>query len=269
MMNIFLRELKAHRRALIIWSVCMILGVYSGMYKYTAYTAGTAGAPSINDIVKAMPGTVRALFGFGSFDVSTMAGYFAVLTVYIQLALGIHAALLGAGIISKEERDKTTEYLMVKPVSRGYIITSKLCAALFNVVVLNLVLLLSSLAIVPAYNKGKDISHEILLIMLSMFFLQLLFLTLGAGLAACMRKPKGAGSIVTGFILIAYFIARVTDMNDRLNPLNILSPFKYFDLSKIVAGNGLNSGIVLITLLLIAVFTGSTYFFYSRRDLNV
>ncbi len=268
-MNMILRELKANRKALIIWSVCMFLLVLSGMAKYTAYTSAAAGGPSINELLNTMPASIQALLGFGSFDVSTMAGYFAMLFIYIELTVAIHAALLGAGIIAKEERDKTTEYLMVKPVSRQAVITAKLIAALFNVIVINMITLFSSLVLVAAYNKGKSIAGEIGFMFLSMFLVQLIFLSLGAVLAACMRNPKGSGSIATGILLIAYFVSRITDMSDKLNILNVISPFKYFDLVEIVAGNGLNTGVVLLSLALVAAFLALTYAFYPKRDLKV
>ncbi|MDR3645116.1 MAG: ABC transporter permease subunit [Clostridia bacterium] len=268
-MNILLRELKAHRKALIIWSVCMFLFVLSGMAKYSAYSSGAATDSSLTGLLNSMPVSVKALLGFGSLDVSTMAGYFAMLFIYMELTVAIHAALLGAGIIAKEEGEKTTEYLMVKPVSRAHIITSKLIAALINVVVLNLVTLVSSLTVIPVYNKGKSISGEIVVMLISMFFVQLIFLSLGALLAACMRNPKGSGSIATGILLIGYFAARVTDMTDKLNILNVISPFKYFDLGKIVAGNGLSIGIVLLSLVLVGAFTALTYLLYQRRDLKI
>ena len=102
----------------------MFLCVISGMFKFTAYTSATATGPSINDLLKTMPTSIKALFGFASFDMSTMSGYLALLFIYVELVAAIHASLLGAGIIAKEESDKTTEYLMVKPVSRTAIITS-------------------------------------------------------------------------------------------------------------------------------------------------
>ena len=269
-MNIFRRELKAHATALVIWCVCMVLLVISGMAKYTAYTsAGASGVRSINDILKAMPFSLRALLGFGSFDVTTMAGYFAVLTVYTALVFAIHAALLGAGIIAKEERDKTAEYLMVKPVSRAAVVTAKLSAALVNAVVLNAVTLVSMLLIVPAYNKGKDISAEIAVTYLSLLIVQLIFLSLGAAVAALMRNPKGAGSVTTGIVLIGYIAARVTDMTDKLNALNVISPFKYFDMAKILAGRGLDPAAVLLSLALAAAFVAATYFFYAKRDMKI
>jgi ABC-2 type transport system permease protein len=268
-MNIFLRELKANRKALIIWSVCMFLFVASGMAKFSAYTSGTTTGPSINDIMKTLPTSVKGFLGFGSFDVATMAGYFAVLVVYFELTVAIHAALLGAGMISKEERDKTTEFLMIKPVSRTTVITSKFLAALFNIVVVNVVTLLSSLALTPVYNKGKAITGEILAMMFIMFIVQLIFLSLGTVLAAFMKNPKGSGAIATGVILIAYFVARITDMFDKLNFLNVISPFKYLDLSKVVAGESLNIVIVILSVLLVGVFSALTYFFYNKRDLKI
>lgn len=264
-MNIFKRELKANRKALIIWSVCMFLLIVSGMAKYTAYSAGG----DAGDVFADMPRTMKALLGMGSFDVTTMSGYFAMLFLYIELTVAIHAVLLGAGIIAKEERDKTTEFLMIKPVSRTTIITSKLAAALFNIVVINIVTLVSSLIMVAAYNKGDDISGEISMFYLSLFIVQLIFLSLGTALAAFMRNPKGSGSLATGLLLIAFIISKITDLNNKLDFLNLLSPFKYFSYENIVAGKGLGIGISMLSLLLVAAFSASTYFFYVKRDLNV
>lgn len=264
-MNIFLRELKANRKALIIWSVCMFLLIVSGMGKYTAYSAGGQN----NEVFKNLPYSIKALLGMGSFDVTTMAGYFAMLFLYIELTAAIHAVLLGAGIIAKEERDKTTEFLIIKPVSRTKIITSKLLAAFVNIIILNVVTLVSSITMVAAYNKGKDISGEISMFILSMLIVQLIFLSIGTALAAFMRNPKTSGSLSVGILLVSFVISKITDFSDRLNGLNVLSPFKYFDYKSLVEGNGLNFGIVILSLVLVAAFSFSTYFFYQKRDLNV
>ncbi|MEA4895545.1 MAG: ABC transporter permease subunit [Oscillospiraceae bacterium] len=264
-MNIFLREMKANRKALIIWSVCMFLLVMSGMAKYTAYSSGGESAALFNDL----PYSVKALLGMGSFDVTTLSGYFAMLFLYIELAAAIHAALLGAGIISKEERDKTAEFLMIKPVSRSSVITSKLLAAFINILTVNIVIAASSVAMTAAYNKGEDISGEIILFMLSMFFVQLIFLSLGAATAAFTKNSKLSGSITMGMLLIAFIISKITDLTDRLNVLNVLSPFKYFSYADLVGGKGLNIAVVVLSLLLTAAFAASAYFFYPKRDLSI
>lgn len=263
-MNIFFRELKANRKALIIWSVCMVFFVLSGMAKYTAYSSGSS-----TEIFNKIPYSIKALLGMGSFDVTTMSGFFAFLFTYIALTIGIHAALLGSGIIAKEERDKTTEFLMVKPVSRTTVLSAKLLAALVNVVIINLVTLASSMVMVAAYNNGKSINKEISIFFLSMFIIQLIFLSLGAVLSAIIKKSKASGSIATGIIFGSYVIAKITDLTDHFNWLNVFSPFKYFSYTDIIDGKGLSFTITLLCIVLAAAFTVSTYFFYNKRDLNV
>jgi ABC-2 type transport system permease protein len=121
---------------------------------------------------------------------------------------------------------------------------------------------------VAAYNKGESITGEILWFMFSMLIIQLIFLLLGALLASVIRRPKASGSIATGIIMGAYVISKVTDMTDKVNALNILTPFKYFDMVRIVDGGGLQTIVVLLTFLLIAVLSISTYYFYLRRDIS-
>lgn len=264
-MNIFIREMRANRKALIIWCVSMFLGILSGMAKYTAYSAGGASA----DIFSQIPSTLRALLGMGPYDVTQMSGFFAMLFLYVELAAGIHAVLLGSGIIAKEERDKTTEFLMTKPVRRSAVLTAKLLAALVNILVLNAVSLVSSLALVSAYNKGADISGEVAVFLLSMLLVQMVFLTLGAALASCIRNAKVSGSLSAGILLFSFVISKVTDLTTHADALNILSPFKYFSYRDIVDGKGLSGLIVVLTLALCAALTGVVYRFYQRRDLNV
>lgn len=263
-MNIFLRELKAHRKALIIWCAVVVLTIVSGMGKYTAYSSGNG-----SQVFDEMPKVMKAIFGIGSFDVTTISGFFGFLFSYILLIAGIHAVLLGSGIIAKEERDKTTEFLMIKPVSRVTVITSKLLAALANVVILDLITLLSSLAITASYSKGEDNSGVVSAFILSMFLVQLIFLSLGAMLAGTMKNPKGSGGLATGIMLGAFVISKITDITDQLSLLNILSPFKYFNAVDIVDGKGISFLIAVLSILLVAVFSGITYYFYCKRDLKV
>ncbi|MDO3411138.1 ABC transporter permease subunit [Saccharibacillus sp. CPCC 101409] len=264
-MNLFWREMKANRKSLTIWSACMFLLVAGGMGKYTAYSAGGTSS----EVFEHMPFSLKALLGIGTLDVTTMSGFFALLFTYIELTAAAHAALLGSGILAKEERDKTAEFLMTKPISRSSVVTAKLAAALANVAVLNLVTLISSVVMVNAYNKGESVAAEIVLFLLSMFIVQLIFLSLGAFLSACLRNSKNSGPAAAGILLGSFAIAKITDLTDRLSILNALSPFKYFSIDRIAEGNGLGIGIALSALALTAVLAALTYRFYGRRELNL
>ncbi|MBK5210975.1 MAG: ABC transporter permease subunit [Coriobacteriia bacterium] len=263
-MSIFLRELRTNLKPLILWSVGMILLVLTGMADYSALSSTALSGSLIKDI----PASIRALFGFGSFDVTKMSGYFAFLFLYLEITVAFHGVTLGAGIIAKEERLGTAEFLVTKPISRSGILTAKLCAALMNITVLNLVTLASSLVIVPLYNKNASITAEILRLMVSMFFVQLLFLAIGAVFAAVIKNNGHASAIASWFVVFAYAIYVATNLNDGIRFLNILSPFKYFDTASIANGKGLDSLMAMLSLLLVVICSGIAYYAYERRDIH-
>jgi ABC-2 type transport system permease protein len=265
-MNIFLREMKANRKSLIIWCVCMFFLVLSGIGKFEAISGS---GQSVNKIFATMPKAFQELIGTSGYDMSTIIGYFCMLFLFILITAAIHAAMLGADIISKEERDKTSEFLMVKPVSRDMIITAKLFAAFVNIIILNLVTLVSSVVFVNYYAKGKSYTSDILVLMFSLFILQLIFLSIGTGVAALNKNPKTATAVSTAILLITFFISKAVDLNSNLVVLKYITPFKYLEPKIWLLGIGYEPAFVILPILIIAVFISMTYVFYRKRDMNI
>lgn len=265
-MNVFLREMKANLKSLIIWSVSIFLMIVMGMVKFQGYQ--TSGQ-SITNVIADMPGSLKVILGFGSLDVSKLSGFYAMLFLYILLMTTIHAAMLGAGIISKEERDKTTEFLMLKPVSRSSIITSKLMAALLNIILVNIVTLISSIVVVKGYSNGESLTSEIVKLMVSMLFLQLIFMSIGSGLAAMRRDSKASPSLAAGVLMLTYIVAKAIDINSSLDILKYLTPFKYFEVEDVLFGKGFDPVFIILSIVITAALTASTYVFYNKRDLTI
>ena len=114
-MNMFRREMKSNRTSLILWCIGILFMVGVGMGKYTLSNTGI----SLNDVMADMPKSLQAIMGTNSLDLSSAIGYYGLLYLYLVVMATIHASMLGANIISKEERDKTVEFLLVKPISRS------------------------------------------------------------------------------------------------------------------------------------------------------
>ncbi len=265
-MNIILRELKANRKSLIIWSLTMIFMVYVGMVKYSGISgAGSAGV----ELFSQLPKSVIAIFGLNGIDIGSISGFYSMFFLYFMLLAGIHAVFIGSSIISKEERDKTADYLYVKPRSRWAIITYKLIAAFINIVIINLVTCLASIQAISIYNKGPDFNKGIILMMVALFVFQLIFMFLGAGISSISRNPKKTGQLSALILLAAYIFSAMIDLNNKLDNLKFLTPFKYFDSKELIKGVGLENGYVLLSSALILVFIGVTYIFYKKRDLHV
>lgn len=265
-MNIFLREMKDHRKSLIFWCIGILFMVGAGMMKFEAYA--TTGQ-SINDLINQMPQSVRSILGFGSFDLTKASGFYGMLSLYLIIMAAIHAALIGADIISREEQDKTAEFLFVKPISRTKIITYKILAGITNLIIFNLVTLFSSIAIVGAYSKGENITGDIVNVMIGMFILQLIYLFLGTGIAAISNKPKRAAAFSTAILLVTFILSMMIDITDKLENLKYLTPFKYFEAKNVMYGGGFDPVFIILSVVIILIFGTGTYVFYKKRDLNM
>ncbi|MGH4119040.1 ABC transporter permease subunit [Clostridium sp.] len=265
-MNIFSVEMKAHRKSLIIWAFGIIFMVAAGMGKYVGMSSS---GQSMNELMDQMPNSMRAIMGVGTLDLSKASGFYGVLFLYLLLMATVHAVMIGADIISKEERDKTTEFLLVKPISRAKIITSKLLAATMNILIFNIITLVSSIIIVGKYGNGESVSVDILILMIGMFILQIMFMAIGTAIAAVNKNSRVAISISTAVLLITFILSIVIDISGKIDYLKYLTPFKYFEAKNLMFGGGLKWNFVILSIAIIAAMVRITYVFYEKRDMNI
>ncbi len=265
-MNILLRELRANLKSIIIWSLSMIFLIYVGMVKYSGFEAAGQG---INELFDQMPSAIKSIFGISGLDLTSISGFYGIFFLYFMLLGGIHAVMLGAVIIAKEERDKTADFLFVKPVVRARVITAKLTAAFINIVILNIVTLVSSILIVSIYNKGNSISSQILNLMLALFIIQVIFLALGAGIGAFTRNTKKSTSLASTILLSAFMLSVAIDLYKELDFLEFLTPFKYFKTAQVMGSGSFEPIYLLLSLVIITACTAITYLLYKKRDIHI
>lgn len=264
-MNVFIREIKAHRRGLFFWCLAMVILVSSSMAKYATFNST---GQSMNQVVDQFPKAIKVVFGISGFDLTTAQGFFGVTFLYIALLAAVHAAIIGAEIIAKEERDRTSEFLFVKPISRATVVTSKLVAGLINLLILNLVTWISSVYFVNYFAKNFNDGGYICALMIALFILQLVFFSIGAAIAGLLRRPKGASGLSTAVMMFALLLMFLINLNDSLNPLRFFTPFKYFDASVIIQKNQLSVGYIVLSLGIVVAATVTAYFGYQKRDLR-
>lgn len=265
-MNILLRELKANLKSLLIWSGAMVFLIYGGMIKYSGIAKAGEQA---NQLFNQFPPAVKSVLGLGELDITTPAGFYVLFYIYFLVLAGVHAVMLGALIISKEERDKTADFLFVKPVPRQRIVSGKLLAVLLNLLLLNLVILITSIGFVNIYNTGESINDKIALLMVFLFMVQVLFAALGALVAAASRSSKRAVSISALILLSTFFLSVAIDLYHKIDFLKYLTPFKYFPAADIMIKSSYSASMVILSLLLTAIFTVLTYLLVERRDFHI
>ncbi|MCT4598994.1 MAG: ABC transporter permease [Vallitalea sp.] len=263
-MNIIIRELKANRKALIIWSVCIILFIVMGMAKFEGFSAMGEEA---DKLLSVYPEAIQKAFGLGTMKLTEIKGYYSIFYMYFVLIAGIHAAMLGANIISKESRDKTADFLMVKPVTRKHIITSKIIAALINIIIINLAIGITSIIYINKYNTGEPFTNTMIIIMITLFINQCIFLSMGLALSAITKSSKKASSLSTGIIVIMYMLSIARDISEKVDFVKYVTPFSYFNVKEIIRNNSVELLYVFLSLLIIIVCIIITYTKNQRKDI--
>ncbi len=264
-MNIFLRELKANLKSLLIWSGIIILLIILAVAKFSAF----AGDPATIKMLDSMPPGLLAAFGLNAFNMTTISGFYGVMFIYFALMAAIAAAMWGSESISKEERNKTVEFSLVLPVSRSRVVTAKALAALVNCILFVLITWGASLVAVQPYKPDAAYYQFLLLEMQGMFFIELIFLAVGLLLGCVMKRYKLSGSTAVAIILTAYFLSIVTAMDKSLDWLKYLTPFKYFDAGTLFRTGKLDPAYMLLSAAIIVVCLAMAYVVYNRRDLYI
>jgi len=264
-MNIFMWELKANRRSLIIWGVIVILFVWIGVSKFSAYYNN----PEMLAVLDSLPPALVAAFSFKGFNLTTVTGFFGLMFSYYALILGIAAAMWGSDVISKEERDKTVEFSLTLPVTRSRVVTAKSLAALVNCIGLLLITWGVSLVSAQRYQPDAEFYRFLALLMLALFMLQLIFLAVGIFLGCALKRYKRASAVAVSLLLGTYFLSVISALNRDLDFLKYFSPFKYFDASMLLNESRFNLTFVALSLVIIVVCMAGAYWAYSRRDLYI
>jgi ABC-2 type transport system permease protein len=264
-LNIFIRELGANLKSLVIWCVIMILLILVAVAKFSAF----AGDPSMLAMLDAMPKAMIDAMSLRAFNLTTLSGFYGLMFLYFGLMGGIAAAMWGSDNISKEERDKTVEFSLVLPVSRSRVITAKALAALVNCIAFVLITWGVSYVAVQAYKPDQAFYNFLALEMAAMFMIELIFLAIGLLLGCAMKQYKRSGSTAVAIILVTYFLSIMSGMQANLDFLKYLTPFRYFDAAELFRSGRLNGTYLLISAAIIVVCVAAGYAVYNRRDLYI
>lgn len=264
-MNIFLRELKANFKSLVIWSVIIALLITIAVAKFSAF----AGDPSMLAMLDAMPPAMLDALNMRAFNLTTLSGFYGIMFVYFGLMGAIAAAMWGSDILSKEERDKTVEFSLVLPVSRSRVITAKALAALVNCLALVFITWAVSLVAVQSYAPDQAYHDFLALEMQAMFGIELIFLAIGLLLGAAMQQYKLSSSAAVAIILTTYFMSIVASLQTDLDFLKYFTPFKYFDAGELFRSGQLSTLSLLLTAAIVVVCLAGAYWAYNKRDLYI
>ena len=264
-MNMFLHELKAYKKSTIIWTFTLVGLVILFLSMFPSISRE---ADAFKKLLEGFPEAIRMALGLSVETIGSILGFYSYIFLYISLFGAIQAMILGTSLLSKEVREKTADFLLTKPVARTQIVTSKLLAAFTSLVITN-VFYLGGATMMASLVETKEFSGKIfLLLSMTLFFLQLIFLALGIIVSVVVPKLKSVLPISLGTVF-AFFIIGALASTTGDKALRYLTPFKYFDFAYIVQNSRYESSFMVVAIGFIAIAITASYFIYSKRDIHV
>ncbi len=262
-MNIIKRELKANLKSFIIWAVALSVIFLTASTEFEAYYGN-------EDIIEAMK-TFEQLFaalGVSIEDMTTPKGFLVLVSIYIYLPLSIYAGLLGSGIISKEEKDKTAEFLFTMPTSRRRVITAKLIVSIIYIILLDIVAIGINIFAYSRFELSSDFYQFTLYLWLGVLITELIFLSIGMFLSSVLNQYKLSGSITIGILISTFMISMLIGFVEEAEFLQYITPFQFFPAEK-MANTSFEFVYLLITFVIVCSSIGGLYYFYQKRDLTI
>lgn len=260
-MTIFKHELKQNRTAFWIWTavISFMIGVCVFIYPKMK-----GEMESISDVFADM-GSFSAAFGMDQINFGTLLGYYSIECGNV-LGLGgaFFAAICAAGILAKEEKERTAEFLLTHPVSRKKVITEKLISVMLQIVVLNVIVF--AVVIAGMLAIGETIPWEEMgLLHVAYLFLQIELAGICFGISAFVKR--GSVGVGLGVALAMYFLNLVSNITESAEALKYITPFAYANGTEIVTEVTLDAKLIFIGMAYALVGIVAAYWKYTKKDI--
>lgn len=261
-MTITKHELRQGRISLLVWtfSIGFLLSVCVFLFPEMR-----AQVDEISKIFSSM-GSFAAAFGMDRLGFGTFIGYYALECGNV-LGLGgaFYASMSGVSILSKEEKDRTAEFLLTHPVSRTRVITEKLVAVFVQIISMNI--MVYGFSVLSIFVIGENIPwRELNLLHLAYLILQLELTSICFGISAFIRK--GGFSVGIGIAVVMYILNLIANVAKSVEYLKYITPYGYCNGADIVHYGRIDAKMLAIGFAFSIAGISAAYWKYKGKDIQ-
>ena len=258
------KELKDNLKSFIIWTsiiaafVILMIGVYPSF---------SNDMEAMNELMKNFPEPMLKAFNMDVLSFETAIGYFSTEGyMFVTILGGCFSAIIAGSIISKEESDRTAEFLLSKPITRTKIITNKIFIASIYIIGLNLI---TSLITFLGFTIIDGLEFKKwLLLSVGPLLLCLTFASISYLISCFVTKSRQVMSLSLGLVLGTWMLNIVAGLTDKLSFLKYVSPFEYVNSKYLAVEEKIPLQYIGIMAAVIIICISLTYHFYNKKDIE-
>ena len=230
-MNIFRYEFRTR----LLWSLWFLVGMVGMVGALLAfYPAFSEDVSSFLEYLQAFPPQFQEAMGLKGLTSFSFPAYLAFSLLYIQLIGTIMAMHLGMEVTSREERERTGEFLLTRPVSRWSILSAKILASGALLLLTDLLFLGALAAITGMLGEEALLGEGVFWLALGTLpLLQLLYFSAGFLSGSFLGRFPSTLPLTLGVVLGTFLLGALRGGDAWMS---YLSPFQYFPLQDLIQG---------------------------------
>ncbi len=262
---IYLNDVRQRLRSVAQWGLGLVAVHFIYLAFYPAFAEQTA---MLHAFLQQLPPEYLAAFSLNRVDLSRVLGYYSMIFLFVQIILAVQASRYGFDLLTAEMRDRTADFLLTRPVSRGQVFGAKLLAALTALGLTCAVTWASAWGSIALFHAGHPYDpHRLALILVSVAPFQGFFLAVGAALSMIVPRIRHSLPYALGLAFGMYFLGAVGNLQGEASPLDGLTPFKAFDPAEVVLHGKYATAPVAFVIALSLLALAVAFFRFARRDI--
>ena len=266
-LNLFVKELKNNLKGTVITSLVVVLYTAFSLLIYKSMETNISKITGFYDI---MPESFQEAFNFNINQWDNVLGFYVTYFVYfVPIITGCYSIILGTKLLSKEEQNKTAEFLLSRPLSRNQIISSKLFAFFIHILGINLLAFITGLLGSGLVSDWEFNLKSLIILHTYGYLICMFFGILGFFITVVMKRAKAITGIGIGIVLGTYFFDVMIRVFGEVQFLLYLTPFKYINLEAHSPDYGFDAWRLIYFIGISGLLIMLSYVFYRRKDILV
>lgn len=258
---IFKHELKINLKSFLIWTSTIALTNFCFMLMYPSMESSLKRATD----AYANMGSLTAAFGMDRLSIASALGFYGIeVGTILSLGGALFAAIIGTGILSKEEGGHTSEYLYTLPYSRINVTMQKTVAVFVIILAFDLVNMFFGFLSFPLIHATIH-SQELLLYHAAQFSMHIEIAAICILISSILKKVSlGSG---LGVALLLYFLDMMSRVLTQLKFAKYITPFYYANAADVMVNKKIDPSLLTIGMVVALICIISATWYYNQRDL--
>ena len=263
-MNVFRQEFKTNLKTALLWifALCTLSLVFMSFFPIIQKDMKT-----FLKLMDNFPPALKAVMGIVTETFSTPLGYYSFAFTFVILCVAIQAMNLGVGIVSKETRDKTADFLMTKPISRRGILHAKISASVALLAMTAIIYSAIAGFIIQSFSNGDFDVRKYLLISVTLLFSQVIFYSIGLLISVGAKKIKAVLPVSLAIVFFFYALSAFT-VTSESDKLRFFTPFQYFKPEYIIAKGSYETAYLVTGIAIVIVSVLASYVWFCKKDVH-